>query len=249
MYAEPGVQLLGSLSVRTNAIHFRRTLSSAGNWWRLTPSAFVLLQNITTQSFPGFRFLRFECCCFLSISQMSMRLWITWARYLIYFLDFMSSFEKHYVLIISVLLLISVVWLYVAGSFVFLTRTLRFICLVQEVSWHELRCFPLSGLEFRIRSVGLSYLDKSPRQMSMSDLLFTQLIFLETSNLSGQDWLHHAFRRNCETTLVCSFFLNAVLPGLQLSCSYEYRHIIRRVTVIQPFQRKYFISCVVFHSL
>ena len=47
--------------------------------------------------------------------------------------------------------------------------------------------------------------------MSMSNLLFTQHIFLETSNLSEQDWLHHVFRRKCETTLACNFFLNAAL--------------------------------------
>ena len=41
-------------------------LSSAGNWWKLTPSTFVLLQNITTQRFPGFHFLRFKSCCFPS---------------------------------------------------------------------------------------------------------------------------------------------------------------------------------------
>ena len=35
-----------------------------GNWWKPTLSAFVFLQNITTQSFPGFSFLCFTSYCF-----------------------------------------------------------------------------------------------------------------------------------------------------------------------------------------
>ena len=35
------------------AIHWRRKGSSVGNWWRLTPSLLVLLQNITAQRLPG----------------------------------------------------------------------------------------------------------------------------------------------------------------------------------------------------
>jgi len=38
----------------------RRKSASFRNWWRLTWSPFVLVQNITTQRFPGGRFLAFQ---------------------------------------------------------------------------------------------------------------------------------------------------------------------------------------------
>ena len=75
--------------------------------------------------------------------------------------------------------------------------------------------------------------------MSMSNLLFCQHIFLETSNVSEQDSLHHVFRRKCETTLACNFFLNVVLPGVQLSCSSEYRHDPSEKSILFP--TSYFI--------
>ena len=50
-----------------------------GNWWRLTPSHFFSLKNITTQRFPRFRFLCFTSCCFLSTRLRVVQFWITWA--------------------------------------------------------------------------------------------------------------------------------------------------------------------------
>lgn len=48
---------LGSRFLTTNSIHFWRTFSSLGNWCKLTPLSFVLLQNMTTQRLPGSLFV------------------------------------------------------------------------------------------------------------------------------------------------------------------------------------------------
>ena len=70
------------------------SIQDRGNWWRLTPSAFFLVQNITIQRFTGFRFLCFISCCFQSgFDNLSVNIciYIYIYIYVLYILEFRSS--------------------------------------------------------------------------------------------------------------------------------------------------------------